>query len=91
MSIPAETPVKLFVHSKGKAELCQSTRTGTYILQSTDVNEKKHWVAENVASALWYLPEGQSNSARWMIGDKKYLGKNLGFIDSPDDTAAPQE
>ena len=75
----------------GRAETCQSTGAGTYILQSTDVNGKKHWLAENSNNAIWYLAEGQSIFARWMIGLKKDLGKNLGFLCSPDDTATPQE
>ena len=79
------------MHLEGKADFCQSSKAGTYILQSTDVNGKKHWLAENSNNAIWYFADSQSKNARWMIGLKKNLGKNLGGIFSPDDTATPQE
>ena len=84
-------PEKLVVQLRGRAETCQSSKAGTYILQSTDVNGKKHWLAENSNNAIWYFADSQSKNARWMIGLKKNLGKNLGGIFSPDDTATPYE
>ena len=91
MPIPAETPVKLVVQVRGRAEFYQSSRAGIYTLQSTDINGKEHWLAENGKRAIWYLAEGQSKSARWMIGQKRDLGKNVGGIASDDDTATPSE
>ena len=84
-------PEKLVVQLRGRAETCQSTRAGTYILQSTDVNGKKHWLAENSNNAIWYLAESQSECARWRIGLKKNIGKDVGGLLSPDNTATPQK
>ena len=84
-------PEKLVVQLRGRAETCQSSKAGTYLLQSTDVNGKKHWVAENGNCAIWYLAESQSESARWRIGNKGDLGKDLSGLKSLDDTATPQE
>ena len=76
---------------KGKANKTHSSKAGFYNLQSTDVNGKKHWLAENGKRAIWYLAKGQSESARWRIGLKKNIGKDVGGLLSPDDTATPQE
>jgi len=86
-----ETPAKLFVQLKGEANKSHSSKAGTYNLQSTDVNGKKHWLAENGKHAIWYLAKGQSESARWRIGLKKNIGKDVGGLLSPDNTATPQE
>ena len=83
--------MKLVIQLTGEAKTCQYDKDGIYILQSTDVNGKEHWLAENGKRAIWYLAEGQSKSARWMIGQKRDLGKNVGGIASDDDTAKPSE
>ena len=76
---------------RGSAKEDHSSKAGTYILQSTDVNGKKHWLAENGKRAIWNLAKSQSENARWRIGHKKNLGKDVGGIFSPDDTATPYE
>ena len=76
---------------RGKANRIHSEKAGTYNLQSTDVNGKKHWLAENGKHAIWNLAKGQSENARWRIGHKKNLGKDVRGIFSPEDAATPYE
>ena len=62
---------------------------GTYTLQPNNVNGRSHWSYKQWA--IWYIPPClEITLARWMIGDKKYVGKNLGYEYSADDVAEPQ-
>ena len=67
------------------AKDAQPSREGTYILESTFVNGKNHWIKAQGRSAIWY------GISSWMIGNKKNLGSDIGGIQSNDDANGPHE
>ena len=67
-----------------------SALQGFYNLQPNNVNGRSHW--SNKQYAIWYIPPClKITHATWMIGNKRDVGKNFGYLHSADDVAEPQE
>ena len=77
------------VELKGEAKDAQSTRAGLYILGSTTVNGKSHWLQDSGTNAIWYdKPKGY-----WKIGTQDNIGNSSAVIaiHNTEDVAGPQE
>ena len=51
-----------------------STIEGNYILASTKVNGKPHWLQEGGADAIWFDPVNNN----WKLGSQSILGNTTG-------------
>ena len=62
---------------------------GTYTLQPNTVNGRSHW--SNKHFAIWYIPPClEITYYRWMIANKRDVGKALAHLHSAEDVAEPQ-
>ena len=82
---------KLNVTLKGEAYTSLSDKQGIYNLQPNTVNDETYWENTNGQFAIWHLPKNSSSLGSWIIGERKELGQDSGFIFSPDDVAEPQK
>ena len=60
-----------------------STVEGIYILASTKVNGKPHWLQEGGTEAIWFDPVWTN----WKLGSKSYLGGSKAKILTIKDSA----
>ena len=58
---------------------------GEYTIGNGTVNGKNYWTSSDGTSAIWFL----SKETRWTIGEKKSLGRNLGWFFSVFNTPCP--
>ena len=49
-----------------------SFREGAYILQSSVVNDRPHWLKEDYSHGIWFDPK----DAKWKIGTKNTIGNS---------------